>query len=408
MNDKPEDCGQAVRKSDHSDQPDMGVIRDGQNSADVMDQAIAWQSRSGIDDPSSAVHAQFLEWCAQNPAHQAAANKLSTFIQDTRFDSLLSELEAELPDLDAATDLGKADDPLDQTAKADDRVTPRIHSPVSNPVKSQPHRLSDEGKITAGKTALRQNGRLRSAIGAVSSTRRFVAILCVMVAVVAIGVNITQQQKSDHYLAALSGVVIAENLPDGSQITLAPGTVLTWDMSGDERHISLQEGAVIISAAHDVKRPMVVHTAISDVTVVGTRFIVISDPSSNEIGVAEGIVRVRETKSNQHVEATLQAGQGLVVDQSGALQRSIVSESQIEKVIQGWRLFTTKSLGDVAAALRRQSGAKLWVDPSIADLAVRGRFNLADGDASITLLAQSLGLSRLDLPFGYVVLTNRL
>ncbi|HAY48975.1 MAG TPA: hypothetical protein DCY62_08415, partial [Thalassospira sp.] len=70
-------------------------------------------------------------------------------------------------------------------------------------------------------------------------------------------------------------------------------------------------------------------------------------------------------------------------DPSGKFVRRDVTEAQIDNVAKGWRVFSPKSLGDVAAAIRRQSGVNLLIDPSIAGLDVRGRFNLVDGEQSI-------------------------
>ena len=387
VNDKPQFQDQ---DTSIGDQPDRDQITAAQPSDELIDQAIAWHVKAGIDDRASPVYAAYQDWCAQNPAHQKAADKVSAFMADDGLNDVLSRMEAEL----ASSTAEDADQPGLVSAPNGDRS-----ADASGPHRGLRHPYRKSRPMS--QTSARPVGRRRAG-GLIG----MLAAACCVVVLAVVGVEVFAPAPNGQQLVATRDIV-DETLPDGSQLTLAPGTALTWSLTNSERRIDLEEGAVTIKAAHDTARPLVVHSGISDVTVVGTRFIVISDQDSNEVGVAEGIVRVRERQTGQHSEVTLTAGQGLVVDPSGKFVRRDVTEAQIDNVAKGWRVFSPKSLGDVAAAIRRQSGVNLLIDPSIAGLDVRGRFNLVDGEQSIGLLVQSLGLNRYDLPFGYVLLTSR-
>lgn len=93
MNDKPQFQDQ---DTSIGDQPDRDQITAAQPSDELIDQAIAWHAKAGIDDRASPVYAAYQDWCAQSPAHQKAADKVSAFMADDGFNDVLSRMEAEL------------------------------------------------------------------------------------------------------------------------------------------------------------------------------------------------------------------------------------------------------------------------------------------------------------------------
>ncbi|MDG4720002.1 MULTISPECIES: FecR family protein [Thalassospira] len=366
MSDKPQHWDRGPVSDNLSDQDE---VTDALMSDDLMDLAIAWHARKGVDDPNSDIYAEFREWCQRSPDHQIAADKVNAFMADDGFNNLLAGLEAELQ-----TQPGS---PNKQARKPASRNF--------EPAASRTRRLVRRMGLFAG----------------IAATLSVAAVIALSSLNIAGGGDRDQRLVAERY-------AIHQTLSDGSRITLAPGAVVSWAMTSEQRHLHLEEGAITIEASPDKNRPMVVSTAYSDVTVVGTQFIVISDPHGDEIGVAEGIVRVRERQSGEFGEVTLTAGQGIILDQTGKLIRREITAAQIEKVSEGWRLFASKPLVDVAAAIRRQSGIKLVIDPGVADRLVRGRLNVADGEKTIGLLVKSLKVNRYDLPFGYVLLTDRI
>ncbi|WP_417804754.1 FecR family protein [Thalassospira lucentensis] len=347
------------------------------SQTDLLDQAIAWSCRNGIDDPTSSVSVAFRKWCAQSSDHQMAADQVAVFMQDDAFDAVMARFE--VADSPSRDDLS-----ADQAMPSSQRI-----------VRRKPAAPGRKGGARRSWFGVEVGGP-KFAIGALAACLGLLAVLAT---------DLLDAQNRNTLVAG--GASMTQTLPDGSQITLAAGTELSWEMRDTKRFILLDRGAIMIKAAHDTSRPMVVSTDLAEVTVVGTRFIVISDPDSNEVSVAQGIVRVEENKTDAHTQVDLMAGQGISIDGDGNIQRRTISEKQMENVLQGWRVFAPKSLNDVAAAISRQSGIRILVDPAISDIDVRGRFNIADGEQSIALLSKSLNISRTNLPFGYVLLSQR-
>ena len=93
------------------------------------------------------------------------------------------------------------------------------------------------------------------------------------------------------------GAVLAVALPDGSAVTLAPGSELAYrrGLGGDERRVSL-DGEGYFDVAPD-GRPFVVETFNAEVEVLGTVFDVLAWPGAEAaetaVALVEGSVRLR-------------------------------------------------------------------------------------------------------------------
>ena len=51
-------------------------------------------------------------------------------------------------------------------------------------------------------------------------------------------------------------------------------------------------------------------------------------------------------------------------------------------------------------------GDAIWLDPGIADLEIRGRFNVADAMMSLDLIARTTGTRIIELPFNQYLLVR--
>lgn len=331
----------------------------------LLDQAMAWLSREGVDVPGHHNHDAFCTWCAQSPAHALAAQKVQALLGDAAFNDVLRKLEHGLPETDVAHPDNKA-------------------------------RLG----LFRLKPGLARGRHARSFVAPLIG-----AGLMACLAMIAIfAVLPVERAGAPVEIAAGVEAAITRTLPDGSVVSLSRGARLSWHFSAAERAITLDAGAVIIDAAHDVARPMVVSTRQSLVTVVGTRFVVIHDDDASEVAVAEGLVRVAQRQQGQGQEVLLHPGEGVSISDNGTLRRREIDGSSLDQVLQGWRVFSPGRLRDVIAAVERQAGRSIWLDPRIANMEIRGRFNVANADATLALIAKTAGLSLLDLPFGQLVL----
>lgn len=85
-------------------------------------------------------------------------------------------------------------------------------------------------------------------------------------------------------------VVQSFTLPDGSKVTLAPGSTLSLQPHKTPRHVDMS-GLVMFNVAHDEKHPFVVSGTDVDVEVLGTVFSVWESPGGTRVDVTEGHVR---------------------------------------------------------------------------------------------------------------------
>ena len=158
------------------------------------------------------------------------------------------------------------------------------------------------------------------------------------------------------------GAVLTVALPDGSAVTLAPGSALSYrrGLSGDERRVEL-EGEGYFDVARD-GRPFVVGTFNAEVEVLGTAFDVLAWPgaASAETAVAlvEGSVRLRPAR------APGRAGAGGVVLEPG----------EVARVAGG--AATPPVAADVAAVAAWRGGGFSVVDAplGVVAAALEGRF----------------------------------
>lgn len=190
---------------------------------------------------------------------------------------------------------------------------------------------------------------------------------------------------------------------DGSSLQFGPGTRAWVDFSDQRRSIRLAAGSVVVDAAKDPGRPMIVQTGDGAVRVVGTRFVVIVDATGTEVSVTRGKVEVLPTQASAPEPVT--AAQRVRFT-STAVTRQPAPTADTEEVRSGWRTFTAAPLADLATAIGAETGQRVVVLHSADSRAglVSGRFRVRDGQATLALLEQAYGVRRADAPFGLTVL----
>lgn len=189
------------------------------------------------------------------------------------------------------------------------------------------------------------------------------------------------------------GQRLAFRLADGTQVMLAPGSVLrrSPDYGGRDRRVDL-EGQAYFVVAHDSARPFSVHTSRLIARDLGTRFDVRAYPgdSASDVVVAEGKVAIQSGAA-----ATLVAGQLGRADGSGRVSvRSKVDVPRYLAWIEGRLVFTDAPLGEVARQLER------WYDievrlagEGLSGLRVTGAFGDDPAPDALDAIAWSLGLT---------------
>ena len=168
------------------------------------------------------------------------------------------------------------------------------------------------------------------------------------------------------------GAVLAVALPDGSAVTLAPGSEIAYrrGLSGDERRVTL-EGEGYFDVATD-GRPFVVETFNAEVDVLGTEFDVLAWPgaASAETAVAlvEGSVRLRPARASDTARAggvVLEPGEVARVA-GGAVTPPVAADVA---AVVAWRgggfSVVDAPLGVVAAALEGRFGRPIGLAPGV-------------------------------------------
>lgn len=179
-------------------------------------------------------------------------------------------------------------------------------------------------------------------------------------------------------VAAAAGETESVSLADGSTVRVGSGSSLSFpDRFDEDRRLVRLEG----EAEFDVQpgeRPFVIETAVSRVTVLGTRFTVHETGEATYLSVTEGRVRI---ESLADVSAATEVGAGEAVVLAGDLRSLDPSEADaVARWIEGGLAFASTPAGEVIDLLRRRTGWSITLGPT------------ADPDARVTVDLDGLSI----------------
>ncbi|MCA1858617.1 FecR domain-containing protein [Janthinobacterium sp. HSC-3S05] len=179
-------------------------------------------------------------------------------------------------------------------------------------------------------------------------------------------------------------------LPDGSRLHLNSGSAVNIRYTGTQRLLQLVQGEVFIATARETGRPyrpFLVETAQGQAQALGTRYSVRQADGSTLVAVEEGAVRLMP----RHGDASpvLRAGQG-----GGMTGQNTLPAHAVSPDIWAWRqgllLADAMPLRDFLHELSRYRHGLLGCDDAVAGLRISGVFPLADLDAVLLSLPDSL------------------
>lgn len=184
------------------------------------------------------------------------------------------------------------------------------------------------------------------------------------------------------------------HLADGSRVELGALSAIDVDLSGDRRSVALLEGEAFFEVAADATHPFVVSAGAGEIKVLGTAFNVKLGEKTN-VAVTQHTVEVRTGR-----EASVRVNEGEAVSY-GAGGISAVAPADLAAV-QAWRhdelVFEDAPLGEVLAELERYRGGNIQlVGSGAADRKVTAVFDARRADAAFDTIAESLGLTVIDL-----------
>ena len=179
-------------------------------------------------------------------------------------------------------------------------------------------------------------------------------------------------------------------LPDGTRLHMNSGSAVNIRFTDTQRMLQLVRGEVFIATARETRRPyrpFLVETADGQAQALGTRYSVRQEDGRTSVAVEQGAVRL--TPREGAGSLVVQAGQG------GAMTaRSIVPAHAVSPDIWAWRqgllLADAMPLRDFLHELSRYRHGLLGCDDAVAGLRISGVFPLADLDAVLLSLPDSL------------------
>lgn len=235
------------------------------------------------------------------------------------------------------------------------------------------------------------------------SRRRVLSLAVVAAAGMALAAGAALQPHSYAQLVAdhrtATGEVRSIALKDGSVVDLDTGT--SFDVSDDQRTLTLYSGQIFVKVAPDPSRPFRVVTDKAETRALGTAFAVRLDKGSERIVVTEHAVRVTADATRQSVDVA--EGQAVEIGPARSGKPYRVDTDSLLAWRKGGLHFRDLPFATVVAEVERYRPGRIVVlDDDIRRLPVTGNFDVGDTDAFLNAAAVSLPVSIVRLP-GLVV-----
>jgi transmembrane sensor len=222
--------------------------------------------------------------------------------------------------------------------------------------------------------------RRRVAITALAAVAACAAIVA--------GPGLILQVEADHVTRTAEQRRI--ELPDGSQVALAPASAIAISYAVGERRVRLLTGEAFFQVQPDSRRPFRVVARTVEATVLGTRFDVRLEPDDVTVSVEEGSVGVVASGSPYQSDERLGAGQSIRMSAAGTFLRTNEAPELVGTWRQGQLYLQEQRLGDAVAQLRRYfHGTIVIVGDTLADQRVTGAYNLADPEHALRGMARA-------------------
>jgi transmembrane sensor len=303
-------------------------------------EALEWLVRLDDQPGDDAVHAAFDAWLDSSPAHRAS------------WDAAL--------DLACAVETAFPSNRVPDNAPAHDAV-------VSDNVCKFPQRTDRRG------FSYRRWG-LVGGLG-------LAACLCL-----ALAPDMALRLRAQEMTGA--GEVRSVALDDGTRVTLAPDSALSFDIDGKARSAHLLRGRAYFDVAHDKSRPFQVMADDTVVTVLGTAFEVDGLSADAAVAVRRGIVAV--DYAGHGPRTVLHRGETVALAADGRAERGAMRAERVAGWVEGRMFVKDRPVGDVLDALRPWYGGYMVVrGPGLASRRVTGIYDLRDPEAALSALGKA-------------------
>lgn len=299
--------------------------------AEVAQQAVQWWLTLRGASPSARQKAAWQQWRAQNPAHEAAWQRIESVGQQMAGISL----------------------PLARATLACD---------------------------AGGAHALRRRRSVQLLAGLVVAGGSF---------------SLLRQTPAWRAWAADEVAAVGEqrrlSLPDGGAIVLNTGSAINIRYGSAQRVVQLVRGEILVQTAADAqRRPFIVQTALGSVRALGTRFTVRERDAGFSVEVLQGAVELTPARAAQAMQRLNAGEQGIFT----ALQAHSMGamDDAAGAWADGMLVAARMRLDDFLAELGRYRRGRLGCEPAVAHLLVSGAYPLADTDRVLAALTSALAV----------------
>lgn len=295
-------------------------------SAQVLDEAIAWQLRLGDGPENSAHHTELQRWLAASPEHAKAWAQLGGI----------------------------------------DRRLATISSP------------SARRALQLNASASSQNSASRALMG--------LALFCT----IGIGFALQARPLSVWLADESTGAGEQRSfvLDDNSRIQLNSRSALDVRFDEQQRRLFLHQGEVLVETAPGSDpRPFIVETDQGDLRALGTRFIVRREKDATRLIVLQSAVAALPGTLQEG--RTVRAGEQVLMHRDH-LGNNSAAPTGADAWSRGMLVVDDLPLGELLAKLGEYRRGYLGLDPRLADLRISGSFPLGDTDRALAALPPSL------------------
>ena len=214
---------------------------------------------------------------------------------------------------------------------------------------------------------------------------RIAAAVAGLLALVTLGMLLLEPSAE---ILALSSTNEIETytLPDGSHITLSPGSQILYSADFDEdRQIELVSGKAFFDVVKNPELPFRVEANGAEVLVLGTRFDVALNDDETIVKLQEGAVQF--TKHNEQV--ILKPFEKAVAS-NGRLKKTPFQENREFAWIEHQIIFTGESLDQVVAVLEDHFNQRITIAQSVASCTLEGNFGGESLEEILDLVAVTI------------------
>lgn len=316
------------------------MISEAGNMSALDREALDWLVRLDDQPGDSAVHAAFDAWLENSPAHRTsweAALDLACTVE-TAFPSVM----------------------VQDNVPAGDILTPS--NVVTLPLRKERRRLR------AGRWGM---------VGGLG----LAACLCL-----ALAPDMALRLRAQEMTGA--GEVRSVSLGDGTRVTLAPGSAMSFDIGGKARSAHLLRGRAYFDVAHDTSRPFRVTAEDTVVTVLGTAFEVDGLSENASVAVRRGVVAV--DYAGHHPRTVLHRGETVSLEASGKTEIGAMRPDRVAGWVEGRMFVKDRPVGEVLDGLRPwYRGYMVVRGPGLALRRVTGIYDLRNPEAALTALGKA-------------------